>query len=135
MNQTEAIRDTRHCSRYARGNDIFRSVLGAALAVGNKTPPVFVSDLDDLSPTDDLLCHRLNYALGRRARGVSMKFSRGCVWDCAFSSDLTFIAFVRAQRAFAVDERDDVRKFASAITTARLTNLAVLKTICATTVR
>ena len=65
-------------------------VPGAVTADGEGPQPVFVEDLDALSPARDLLRHRRKYFIGVLEPCASIEFSRGCPWDCAFCSAWTF---------------------------------------------
>jgi hopanoid C-3 methylase len=66
------------------------TVPGAVTLEGNGPPPVFVDDLDALTPARHLLRHRRKYFIGTLDPAASIEFSRGCPWDCSFCSAWTF---------------------------------------------
>ncbi len=68
----------------------FTMVPGAVSASGEGPMPVFVDDLDALTPARHLLRHRRKYFIGTLDPAASIEFSRGCPWDCAFCSAWTF---------------------------------------------
>ena len=68
----------------------FTGVPGAVTADGEGPPPIFVNDLDALTPARHLLRHRRKYFIGTLDPAASIEFSRGCPWDCAFCSAWTF---------------------------------------------
>jgi magnesium-protoporphyrin IX monomethyl ester (oxidative) cyclase len=65
-------------------------VPGAVTPSGWGPEPLFVEDLNALSPARHLLRHRRKYFLGPLDPCASIEFSRGCPWDCAFCSAWTF---------------------------------------------
>src|SRR5215472_5749847 len=65
-------------------------VPGVLTRDGDGPRPMFVHSLDDLMPARDLVRQRRRYFIGVLDPCASIEFSRGCPWDCVFSSAWTF---------------------------------------------
>ena len=65
-------------------------VPGIQTSLGNGPRPLFVSSLDDLIPSRELVRNRKRYFIGTLDPCASIEFSRGCPWDCVFCSAWTF---------------------------------------------
>ncbi len=74
----------------AGDRDAIAKVPGAVTADGEGPRPSFVEHLEEVRPARDLVRHRRKYFIGLLDPCASVEFSRGCPWDCSFSSACTF---------------------------------------------
>src|SRR5262249_57382477 len=63
---------------------------GIVTSAGEGPPPKLIENLDNVTPTRDLLPRRRKYFIGTLDPCASIEFTRGCPWDCAFCSAWTF---------------------------------------------
>lgn len=73
-----------------RDRTAVNTVPGAVTLSGEGPAPLFVTDLDEISPARDLLKKRNKYFIGILDPCASIEFTRGCPWDCSFCSAWTF---------------------------------------------
>ena len=88
------------------------SVSGAVTLDGEGPSPLFVADLDEISPARDLLKNRKKYFIGILDPCASIEFTRGCPWDCSFCSAWTFYgrSYRTKSTAKIVDELERIKE-------------------------